>query len=54
VHIKPRSLERRSASRKARKQQKRDAKVEKIAAQRTALRGRDEHTRGYGDPPYVP
>ena len=26
--------------------------VERMAAQQNALRGRDEHTGGYGDPPY--
>jgi hypothetical protein len=35
-----------------RKREKRDAEIAKIAAQRTALRGRDEHTGGYGDPTY--
>jgi hypothetical protein len=54
VRIMPRSLERRSERRKERKRQKHDAKIEKIAAQQSALRGRDEHTGGYGDPPYGP
>jgi hypothetical protein len=54
VQIRPRSWQQRSERRKERKRQKHDAKMEKIAAQQTALRGRDEHTGGYGDPPYGP
>ena len=30
----------------------RAAALERRAAQRSALRGRDEHAGGYGDPPY--
>ena len=52
MRIMPRSWERRSERRKARRREKHDAKMEKISAQRTALRGRDEHTGGYGDPTY--
>jgi hypothetical protein len=48
----PRSWERRSARRKERKRQKRDARIEKLAAKSAALRGRDEHTGGYGDHTY--
>jgi hypothetical protein len=47
-----RRSERRSERRKARRREKRDARMEKISAQRTALRGRDEHTGGYGDATY--
>jgi hypothetical protein len=52
VRIRPTSWERRSKRRKSRKREKRDAEIAKLAAQRTALRGRDEHTGGYGDPTY--
>lgn len=51
MQIRPRSWERRRLRRKASKQQRRDAQLERIAAHRTALRGRDDHTGGYGDPP---
>ena len=52
MRIRPTWWERRNKRRKARKSEKRDAEIAKIAAQRTALRGRDEHTGGYGDPTY--
>jgi hypothetical protein len=52
VRIRPRLWERRTERRKARKRERRDAEIEKLAAQRTALRGRDEHTGGYGDHTY--
>ncbi len=52
MRIRPRLWERRTERRKARKRERRDAEIEKLAAQRTALRGRDEHTGGYGDHTY--
>ena len=38
--------------RRDRRQARRAMAIERRAAQRTAYRGRDEHTGGYGDPPY--
>jgi hypothetical protein len=54
MRLRPQSLERRREERRAFKRTKRRAEVERTAAQRTALRSRDEHTGGYGDPPYEP
>jgi 5-methylcytosine-specific restriction endonuclease McrA len=54
MRLTPQSLERRRAQRRALKETKRRNRVERQAAQRTALRPRDEHTGGYGDPPYEP
>ena len=51
MRIWPRSWERRSERRKTRKREKRDTKIERIAAQRTGLRGH-ENTGGYGDHTY--
>jgi hypothetical protein len=52
--LRPQSLERRRERRRALKQAKRRVGIERQAARRTALRSRDEHTGGYGDPPYGP
>ena len=38
--------------RRERRRARRAVVLERQAAQRHALRGRDEHTGGYGDPPY--
>jgi hypothetical protein len=54
MRLRPQSLERRREERRAQKLAKRRHSVERQAAQRTALRPRDEHTGGYGDPPYEP
>jgi hypothetical protein len=54
MRLRPQSLERRRETRRARKGAKRRQDLERLAAQRTALRSRDEHTGGYGDPPYEP
>ena len=48
------SSERRREQRRARKRTKRRDAIQREAAKRTAFRGRDEHTGGYGDPPYGP
>ena len=48
------SSERRREQRRARKRTKRLDAIKREASKRTALRGRDEHTGGYGDPPYGP
>jgi hypothetical protein len=52
--LRPQSLERRREQRRALKERKRRSRIERQVAQRTALRQRDEHTGGYGDPPYEP
>jgi hypothetical protein len=52
MRIRPRFLERRLEQRRQLSAAKRRHAIEKQAAQRTALRGRDEHTGGYGDPTY--
>jgi hypothetical protein len=52
MRIRPRFLKRRRQERRERRNTKRRHEIEKQAAQRTALRGRDEHTGGYGDPTY--
>jgi len=54
MRLRPQSLERRRTHRRARRLAKRREGFERSAAQRTALRPRDEHTGGYGDPPYEP
>jgi hypothetical protein len=51
MRIRLRFLERRRQRRELR-QAKRRHEIEKQAAQQTALRSRDEHTGGYGDPTY--
>ena len=52
MRIRPRFLERQLEQRRQLRAAKRRHAIEKQAAQRTALRGRDEHTGGYGDPTY--
>jgi hypothetical protein len=52
MRIRPRLLERRREQRRQLRAAKRRHEIEKQAAQRTALRNRDEHTGGYGDPTY--
>jgi hypothetical protein len=52
MHLRPQSLERRREARRAQKLVKRRQSLERQAAQRTALRPRDEHTGGYGDHTY--
>jgi hypothetical protein len=47
-----RTLRERRERRQARREAKRTRHLEKVVAQQAALRGRDEHTGGYGDPPY--
>jgi hypothetical protein len=54
MRLRPQSLERRREQRRALRDAKRREEIEQQAAQRTALRSRDEHTGGYGDPPYEP
>jgi hypothetical protein len=54
MRLRPQSLERRREMRRAQKQMKRRDQIQRQAARRTALRSRDEHTGGYGDPPYGP
>jgi hypothetical protein len=54
MRLTPQSLERRREQRQALKQTKRRDAIQREAAKRTALRSRDEHTGGYGDPPYGP
>jgi hypothetical protein len=54
MRLRPQSLERRREMRRAQKQMKRRDQIQRQAARRTALRSRDEHTGGYGDPPYEP
>jgi hypothetical protein len=54
MRLRPQSLERRRAQRRALREAKRRTGIERRAAQRTALRYRDEHTGGYGDPTYGP
>jgi hypothetical protein len=48
------SSERRREERRTRKRAKRRDAIQREAAKRTALRSRDEHTGGYGNPPYGP
>jgi hypothetical protein len=52
MRIRPCSLERRRQQRRELREAKRRHAIEKQAAHRTALRSRDEHTGGYGDPTY--
>ena len=52
MRIRLRFLERRRQQRRELREAKRRHEIEKQAAQRTALRSRDEHTGGYGDPTY--
>jgi hypothetical protein len=52
MRIQLRFLERRRHQRRELREAKRRREIEKRAAQRTALRSRDEHTGGYGDPTY--
>jgi hypothetical protein len=54
MRLRPQALERRRETLRARKLAQRRHNLERQAAQRTALRPRDEHTGGYGDPPYEP
>ena len=54
MRLRPQSFERRRERRRELKRTKRRDGIERQAAQRTALRYRDEHTGGYGDPPYEP
>jgi hypothetical protein len=54
MRLRPQSLERRRETRRVQKEAKRRHDLERLAAQRTALRPRDEHTGGYGDPPFEP
>jgi hypothetical protein len=54
MRLRPQSLEHRREQRRALRERKRRDRIERQAAQRTALRPRDEHTGGYGDPPYEP
>jgi len=54
MRLRPQSLERRPARRRTLKQTTRRDEIQRQAAQRTALRSRDEHTGGYGDPTYGP
>jgi hypothetical protein len=54
MHLRPEALERRREQRRARKRTKRRNAIQREAAKRTAFRSRDEHTGGYGDPPYGP
>jgi hypothetical protein len=54
MRLRPQSLERRREVRRERKQTKRRDQIQRQAARRTAFRSRDEHTGGYGDPPYGP
>ena len=54
MRLKSQSSERRREQRRARKRTKRRDAIQREAARRTALRSRDEHTGGYGDPPYGP
>jgi hypothetical protein len=52
MRMRPRSLQRRRELRRELREAKRRQQIDRLAAQRTALRSRDEHTGGYGDPPY--
>lgn len=54
MRLRPQSLERRREARRALKQAKRRDQIQRQAARWTAFRSRDEHTGGYGDPPYRP
>jgi hypothetical protein len=54
MRLRLQSLERRREQRQALRRAKRRDRIQREAAKRTALRSRDEHTGGYGDPPYGP
>jgi hypothetical protein len=54
MRLRPQSLERRREQRQVRRETKRRSQIQRQAARRTAFRARDEHTGGYGDPPYEP
>jgi hypothetical protein len=54
MRIGAQSLQRRRDERRARRAAKRQHRREKEMAKQTELRHRDEHTGGYGDPPYSP
>ena len=54
MRLRPQSLERRREQRRVQREAKRRNHIERQAARRTAFRARDEHTGGYGDPPYGP
>ena len=50
MRLKPQSLERRRETRRARKEEGRRRKVERVAAQRPASGFRGDHMGGSGDP----
>jgi hypothetical protein len=54
MRLRPQSLERRRETRRTRREARRRDQIQRQAARRTAFRSRDEHTGGYGDPPYEP
>ena len=54
MRIRSQSLQRRRDQRRVRREAKRLHRREKEMAKQTELRHRDEHTGGYGDPPYSP
>lgn len=54
MHLGPESFERRREQGRARRRAKRRDEIQREANKRTAFRFRDEHTGGYGDPPYGP
>jgi hypothetical protein len=54
MRLRPQSLERRREQRRVQREAKRRNQIQRQAARRTAFRARDEHTGGYGDPPYEP
>ena len=54
MRLRPQSLERRREQRRVQREAKRRNQIQRQAARRTALRPGDEHTGGYGDPPYEP
>jgi hypothetical protein len=54
MRIRSESWQRRRDERQTRREAKRRHRREKEMARQTELRHRDEHTGGYGDPPYSP
>jgi hypothetical protein len=54
MRLRPQSWDRRRGRRRAQKDAKRRHSREREMAKQTELRHRDEHTGGYGDPPYGP
>lgn len=54
MRLRPQSLERRREQRRVQRDAKRRNQIQRQVARRTAFRSRDEHTGGYGDPPYEP